>query len=218
MVLTLLFCIICDLAWSDNTIYVGFSDLKSFDDAQSYCQGVTSIAVSNGQLATWDSTDELTAVVLAGANINNIHQSQGLVGLKDTDGADNWEFIDGEDCPDEYCLDYITSGPNIGEECAILHPEGPWLNDGGCGSGDSRGFICEFDTPSTISSNILSPPSEHNVYILEFTSSKDIILALSVFLNIMFICYSIIKFITKTPSFSYSKVNNVYSTDEDEKL
>mmetsp|Transcript_44308 Transcript_44308/g.39547 ORF Transcript_44308/g.39547 Transcript_44308/m.39547 type:complete len:264 (-) Transcript_44308:410-1201(-) len=113
------------------------------------------------------------------------------------------------------------------------------LNDNNCGA--QLSYVCEFqnfdslDTPWTgnrgkyMSDDVpvpvdipfegVEPESKNNYYILEFTSTKDIMFIGSILLNVALItmvCYLGSKASCKKRSSAYSKVN-MYST-EDEKL
>jgi len=140
-------------------------------------------------------------------------------------GLDEWSPNEPNDLNDEDCAEIWTgAGDRRG------NPNG--LNDAGCNNG--RNYICQFDNlinPTGPGKEFLSgpvsidnpfdlddPSGNHNYYIMEFSSGKDIIFFASVILNVVLIamvCYLGAKG-CKGPT-PYSKVDVDYSI-EDEKL
>jgi len=206
-----------------NALYIGRKENVNWDTARSRCE------CFGGQLATFGNDNEWNQL----KTIRNKMNTNAWIGLDDKNQEHAWKFIDGDT---SYC---DAHGPHVqdcddipqwapgqpdnwqgNQDCAYIWPHfGGTLDDGGCAI--SFTYICEFPdnafyTADTDSFPILPEPSNNNpnYYILEFTGFKDIIILISVILNVLTI--SCICWMMKRKSTGYSQVK-MYST-EDEKL
>ena len=134
--------------------------------------------------------------------------------------------FDGTDC--DNIPQWHPSEPNdagTGEDVAEIRSDG-LLND--LSKSNNRAYICEFNVK--IAGYTISPQSNipgfqpyfgpnSNYYILDFSSSKDMIIMISILLNIVFIamcCYTNTKqYISNNKGKYYSKVK-MYATEDDQ--
>eukprot|EP00483_Globobulimina_turgida_P001952 UN01954 len=214
MLATLLILLAVYLAESSK-LYVGVKQNVNYDSAASGCGSVT---LSGGQLATFGNNDDWNKIVAAARAVGG----NSWIGLNDRNGEGKWKMIDGDT---SYCDDcdsipqWEAGEPNEydhshgeGEDCGEVYYSQATINDIPCR--DSKPYICEFDSSSYVFADTSNyPQNPNNYYVLEFTSIKDMVIVVSLMLNVMLISCGCYLFASKKTK-SYSKVKMYAAEDE----